>query len=1459
MQEVVEAVPTHDLIETLHDMPIASDTHDAFDVPDTRDIRDSQDVAEVSEVKEVQEVQQETLSPCEVGSAEFLCPCAGDKDCSSKWCVFHQGSRVCSRGCDQDCPEGWRCEQQGSGQSSEWICTSKAPSLCMPCDASAKCQDWGHGVCITYGADTGSFCSETCTNDSDCPSEYQCTESLTIDNQTLEACVKRSGDCTCSTYAVEKAIGTPCALQGEFGRCSGWRTCGIGGLSACSAPMASAEVCDGQDNDCDGFLDEGTLCDDGTYCTKDECAGPSGCLNDPAEMEDSPCSDGDECTLNDQCKDGECVGGAPSPLCGAICGNGICEVTETSPTCLADCPYPCGNGLCEAGENPASCAVDCGWCGDGVCGVVEAQSNGSGCVRDCLLVCGDKKCEGGESPSTCLVDCGGCGDGFCGFAEDQLTCLADCPPACGNGLCENGEDVLKCTIDCMPTCGDTVCEYPENQYSCPLDCTVCGDGVCGVGEAALGDCAVDCSAVCGDGQCEGGEGYQACPVDCGYCGDTTCGWSESGEDCPADCGFDCGDGTCAGTETLQNCPSDCTPDVDQDDVADLDDNCKFVSNPTQSDLDQDGMGDACDWDDDGDTYPDVLDNCPETPNPTQSNVDADGLGDVCDPDSDNDGYQNAADCAPLNEAVNPGALDTCDGVDTDCDGTKDNALLPCPGQNEQCQTGMCVCLPQCAGKVCGDNGCGSTCGLCPAGKSCQSGTCAVVCGDTQCGPGEDVCNCPGDCPGGCDGCCQDGSCKPGVDNSSCGRDGGACTMCDGGRTCQNHACEYVCGDGVCAVLANETCASCPADCGQCCGNGACDHSETSCTCIADCGTCAGCCLAEGCVTQTTAANCGTGGDACQTCTGPQEECVAGVCTCQPACLGRDCGEDGCGALCGLCDEHFECIDGQCHYVPWCGDETCGEGEDCATCLTDCPCGCGEECFSGICEFSACTGENCGDDGCGGTCTCMYPQAVCSDNICLCLPDCAGKECGDDGCGGICGECQPTTRCEAGACVPDIVWMPIPPGTFQMGCLETETCSAPQLPSHTVTLPFFEIMQTEVTQAQYEAVMGVDPSCNTGGATGPDFPVECVTWDNAVAFCAAIGGRLPTEAEWEYAARAGTTAKSPCGTSPTCFKTLSWYQNNSEGHKHAVKLKLPNAFGLHDVLGNVSELTGDWYGETYYSESPELAPPGAETGTMRVHRGGWYDSSETLQTLTLTVRLTVAPDTPHAGIGLRCVGPRTSCTPDCAGKDCGPNGCGGQCGQCEAHYTCASGVCEFVPWCGDGTCSGSETCSNCAADCACKCGESCRVGACIVTKCELRLCGDDGCGGTCGTCPEPNFQCLSSFEPPDVTRYVCVCVPDCTDKNGGDDGCGGTCPVCTQEGEQCVDNICVCTPMCTDIECGDNGCGSTCGTCIGQNDECIDGHCICQPDCTNKVCGDDGCGGGCGTCGEQLECQAGICV
>lgn len=190
---------------------------------------------------------------------------------------------------------------------------------------------------------------------------------------------------------------------------------------------------------------------------------------------------------------------------------------------------------------------------------------------------------------------------------------------------------------------------------------------------------------------------------------------------------------------------------------------------------------------------------------------------------------------------------------------------------------------------------------------------------------------------------------------------------------------------------------------------------------------------------------------------------------------------------------------------------------------------------------------------------------------------------------------------------ELVW--IPSGSFVMGSSPEVAKHKAETPQVAVTITEgFWLGRTEVTQAQYEAVMKTNPS--TFKDVGPEAPVERVSWIDAMAFCEKLNARestagrlpkgfgytLPTEAQWEYACRAGTTdeyAGDP--------QSMSWYDENSGGKTHPVATKQPNAWGLYDMSGNVLEWCLDWYGD--YPRGKVIDPVGPDTGYYRMARGG----------------------------------------------------------------------------------------------------------------------------------------------------------------------------------------------------------------------------------------------------------------
>jgi formylglycine-generating enzyme required for sulfatase activity len=213
---------------------------------------------------------------------------------------------------------------------------------------------------------------------------------------------------------------------------------------------------------------------------------------------------------------------------------------------------------------------------------------------------------------------------------------------------------------------------------------------------------------------------------------------------------------------------------------------------------------------------------------------------------------------------------------------------------------------------------------------------------------------------------------------------------------------------------------------------------------------------------------------------------------------------------------------------------------------------------------------------------------------------------------------------------------IPAGTFLMGSATTEQGDEDELPRHQVTLsqPFY-LQTTPVTQGQWVEVMGENPSFFHEG--GDNCPVENVSWEEAQEFIANLNDlegtdeyRLPTEAEWEYACRAGSNEAFCFGDEEADLKNYAWYEANAGGSTHPVGRLRANAWGLYDMHGNVFEWCQDWFGE--YPAGPVTDPQDPASGGHRVLRGGSWNSP--VEDVRSAYRLRLNPDYRYQHEGFR---------------------------------------------------------------------------------------------------------------------------------------------------------------------------------------------------------------------------------
>ena len=391
--------------------------------------------------------EADALDPCAPPHAGSMCPCQEDDDCDSGYCVHTNAGKVCTTPCTDTCEApGWRCaEAPSSCPDCPWICVFPLAALCQPCAADADCNPDQAGTasrCLSYGPE-GNFCGGPCGGDGDCPTGYRCDHSGS-DGQ----CMLEQGVCGCSAFSADNPAVTDCARENPYGTCSGHRRCTPQGLTQCDAPIPAAEACNGQDDNCDGQVDEGFPCRLGAFYEEacGNCGRRSVACNAQCQWEPGSCGSEGECAPGDfytkPC--GNC--GNQTVTCDDTCHwwPATCDDHTVCPPCTADCTgRDCGDdgcgGSCGACGAHQACAlgacVDLPWCGDGAC-LPEAGEDCGTCEADCACGCG-QACQAGVCAFTACdgVACGddGCGGscGSCGLGTtcDAGQCVASVCPA----------------------------------------------------------------------------------------------------------------------------------------------------------------------------------------------------------------------------------------------------------------------------------------------------------------------------------------------------------------------------------------------------------------------------------------------------------------------------------------------------------------------------------------------------------------------------------------------------------------------------------------------------------------------------------------------------------------------------------------------------------------------------------------------------------------------------------------------------------------------------------------------------------------------------------------------------------------------------------------------------------------------------------------------------------------------
>lgn len=429
------------------------------------------------------------------------CACELHADCAQVGgCVETGSGKACVPYCQsgkQGCPDGTVCanlpgDLPFSDADDFAACVPKFVHLCEPCIEDADCATVGlnNAACVTDSkspGEAGWFCSVPCASDAQCPSDYTCVEAQTTDVEWGNYCrPKDNADCGCSATAIAAGLSTTCAASTELPggvtvTCVGYRTCSVDGLSACSKPVVSTELCNGMDDDCDGETDEAALCDDGLPCTTEVCI-QGDCV---ASSVTGPCDDGNACTSGELCTATGCVGNSlacddNNPCTDDSCdkANG-CVFAPNSIPCDDDnaCTLgeKCSAGQCSGGTPTCGCETDedCKKADDG------NACNGTwfcaqlGETKTCVQAANAVKCDSSNDTScvqnVCQPDTGSCAmtDASPGTTcDDGSACTTS--DSCTMGSCAGTplpcNDADACTADsCDPTKG---CVYASGGLDC---------------------------------------------------------------------------------------------------------------------------------------------------------------------------------------------------------------------------------------------------------------------------------------------------------------------------------------------------------------------------------------------------------------------------------------------------------------------------------------------------------------------------------------------------------------------------------------------------------------------------------------------------------------------------------------------------------------------------------------------------------------------------------------------------------------------------------------------------------------------------------------------------------------------------------------------------------------------------------------------------------------------------------
>lgn len=368
--------------------------------------------AEVTETDADPDTGDDALTDASVCDA-FGCPCSSNADCLDELCIEGPDGFLCTKPCVTNCPEGYDCVNTAAlGPDPISICVPRHIKLCRPCETQEDCADpfaIKPGLCLAGEASTlGSFCTSSCAFGLECPAGTTCSDTPQADGTTSQQCVPTDGTCECRDSWADLGLTTTCAIENAFGLCEGSRSCTTTGLSACSATAPGAEICNGEDDDCDGEIDNLPF----SECTNDNalgsCSGQLVCgsgaealcdadvptvetcngLDDDCDgvTDEATCDDGLACTQDSCTSDSICIHSPEAGFCvidGACFSEGTANPLDPCMGCIAAANPNAWTSLEGSGCNDSDACTQSDTCVQGTCaGQLYVCNDGLNCTGD---------------------------------------------------------------------------------------------------------------------------------------------------------------------------------------------------------------------------------------------------------------------------------------------------------------------------------------------------------------------------------------------------------------------------------------------------------------------------------------------------------------------------------------------------------------------------------------------------------------------------------------------------------------------------------------------------------------------------------------------------------------------------------------------------------------------------------------------------------------------------------------------------------------------------------------------------------------------------------------------------------------------------------------------------------------------------------------------------------------------